>query len=276
MLPHAPALLRTIAFACIASAAALIAACPVIYPELKTPLRELRQAETLEPAAPPTVRWVAFRSAKIPTLTRDGRKWGNDLSNGLPDPYAKLLVNGGLLLQSTVQRSTLNPTWPDADSGNFRFHKDDRLRLELWDAGVVSDRPIALREIGTVNVSEVFIETIDVDTEIGVRFNVALERARGRVGYGFFYELRTYDVYVSRVFEESPAARAGMRRGDQIVLIDGHAARNMSEAQLRSHFNARRSEGIKLDIKHSDGTVLHFTLREGAIYPLYREIGSFK
>ena len=239
-------------------------------------MREVREGEALSPSAPPNVRWISFKKATIPQLTRDGRKWGGDLSNGLPDPYAKLLVNNGPILQTTVQRGTLTPTWPDAPKGNFRIGRDDRLRIEVWDARVVNDRPIGIREVGTINVNEVFSERLDVETENGVRVEVAIESARGRLGYGFFYELRTYDVYTSRVFEESPAARAGLRVGDQIIRIDGREARDMNEGEIRTAFNARRPKGVTLDIKHADGTTLSTTIQEGGVYPLYHEIGSFQ
>ncbi|MCL2824156.1 MAG: PDZ domain-containing protein [Polyangiaceae bacterium] len=239
-------------------------------------MRELREGQVLSPAPPPDVRWISFTGATIPALTRDGRKWGGDLSSGLPDPYAKLFVNGGLLLQSTIQTGTLTPTWPDAPRGNFRLHKDDRFRLEIWDNRVINDRPIGVRELGGIIVTEVFSERIDVETGSGVRMILATEYARGRVGYGFFYELRTYDVYVSKLYAESPAARAGMRKGDQILMIDGVDVRDMNEGETRTALHSRRTDGVKLAIKHADGTRVDMTIVEGAIYPLYSEVGSFQ
>lgn len=258
------------------AAALLVVGCPAVFPEIKTPMRNVRDGQPLDPSPPSDLKWVAFKGARIPALTRDGRRWGNDLSDGLPDPYVKLLVNGGELLQSTVQRSTLEPTWPDAPAGNFRLRPDDRLRVEVWDARVINDHPIGIRDVGRLTPEDMTGDELDIETESGVRVRLAIEPARGRIGYGFFYELRTYDVYITRLFEESPASRAGLRAGDQVLRIQDRSVRDMSEAEIRSAFNAPRTDGILLAIKHADGSEVELTLKEGAVYPLFREVGTFK
>jgi hypothetical protein len=257
-------------------AAALLSACPAVYPEIKTPMRDARAGQVLDPAPPSDVRWIAFKKATIPSLTRDGRRWGNELSSGLPDPYAKLLVNKGPLLETTVQRATLQPTWPDAPAGNFRLRQEDRFRVEIWDARVINDHPIGIRDIGRLDSADISSGVLDLETESGVRVQVAIEPAHARVGYGFFYELRTYDVYVTRVFEESPASRAGIRPGDQILFIGEKLARDMTEGEIRTAFNASRPEGVKLTIKRANGARVDLVLKEGAVYPLFREIGTFR
>ena len=267
---------RGIRLACAAGAAVLLAACPAVYPEVKTPLRVVHTGQALDPSPPSDLKWIGFKGASIPSVTRDGRRWGNELSNGLPDPYVKLLVNGGELLQSTVQKGTLKPTWPDAPAGNFRMRDDDRLRVEVWDARVINDHPIGIREVGRIGAEDLTGEELDVETDSGVRVQIAIEPAHGRIGYGFFYELRTYDVYITRLYEESPASRAGLRAGDQVLRIDGRSARDMSEGEIRSAFNAPRAEGLKLAIKHADGAEVEMKVKEGAVYPLFREVGTFK
>jgi hypothetical protein len=238
-------------------------------------MRELRTGQVLDPSPPSDLKWIGFIGATIPVLTRDGRRWGNELSSGLPDPYVKLLVNRGELLQTTVQKGTLKPTWPNAPAGNFRIREDDRFRLEVWDARVINDHPIGIRDIGRLG-SEDMGGVMNVETDSGVRVQIGIEPARGRVGYGFFYELRTYDVYVTRLFGESPASRAGLQAGDQILRIDDKNARDMSEGEIRSAFNAPRAEGVRMAIKHPNGAEVELTIREGAIYPLFSEIGTFR
>ncbi len=253
-------------------AALMLAGCPAFYPELKTPLRNAQNGQALDPSPPSDLKWIEFKSAVIPHLTRDGRRWGNELSDGLPDPYVKLLVNDSELLKSTAQSNTLEPTWPNAPSGNFRIRKNDRVRVEVWDARVMNDRPIGIRDVGRLDVEDMMRDELDIETASGVRVRIAFEPAHGRIGYGFYYELRTYDVYITRLFEESPASRAGLRVGDQVLSIDGRPTRDMSKEELRSAFNAPRAKGIRLMIKHADGTEVEMTLKEGAIYPLFREL----
>ena len=267
---------RGIFFLCAAGAAALLAACPIVYPEVKTPMREVPQGYPLSPAPPNNIRWIAVNNATIPPTTRDGRKWGNELTSGLPDPYAKLMLNNETIFQTTVHRATLKPTWPDAPKGNFRVAKDDRLRVEVWDARALNDKPIGIREVGTPNTGDVILERLDLETETGVRIELATERAHGRLGYGFNYEMRTLDVYITKVFEESPAARAGIRPGDQIVHVDGRKAREMTAEDLRVALHSKKDFGVKLSVKHPDGVVFTAQVEEGAVYPLYREIGKFE
>ena len=180
------------------------------------------------------------------------------------------------LLQSSVEKGTLKPTWPDAPSGNFRIRDDDRLRVEVWDARVINDHPIGIRDIGRLGAEDMMGNELDVETDSGVRVKIVIEPAHGKIGYGFFYELRTYDVYITRLFEESPASRAGLRAGDQVLRVQDRSVRDMSAGELRSAFNVPRPEGMLLAIKHADGAEVELTLKEGAIYPLYREMNVVK
>jgi hypothetical protein len=249
--------------------APLLSACAAVYPELKTPMRDARAGQVLDPAPPSDLKWIGFKGAKIPALSRDGRSWGNELS-GAPDPYAKLIVNGMEVIRTNAQKRTLEPTWPDSPAGNFRLQPDDRVRIEIWDARVINDHPIGMRDVGRIDTNQV-LEELEVETDSGVRVRLAIEPAHGILGYGFYYELRTYDVFVTRVFEESPAARAGIRAGDQLLAIEGRAVRAMTEDQVRSALNTPRMGPLRLTVRHQDGAEVSIKLAEGAIYPLFRE-----
>lgn len=252
------------------------AACPAVYPEVKTVMRPVGPGQALEPAPPADLRWLSFRGAVIPQLTRDGRRWGNDLSSGLPDPYAKLLVNGVEILRTSVQKSTLTPTWPDSPGGNFRLGSDDKIRIELWDARVINDQPIGIRDMGRLDSDVDALPELDVECESGARVRLAIEPAHGLVGYGLFYELRTYDAYVTKVFGESPAGRAGLRVGDRIEGLDGKMVRTLDEGQIQSIFNAPRMDPLPVALRHEDGSQVHVLMKQGAVYPLFREYGTLK
>ncbi len=230
----------------------------------------------MDPAPPNDVRWLSFRAATIPQLTRDGRRWGNDLSSGLPDPYAKLLVNGVEILRTTVQKGTLTPTWPDAPAGNFRIGPNDRLRVELWDARVINDQPIGIRDIGRLDSDTSALPELNVECDSGARIRLAIEPAHGLIGYGLYYEMRTYDAYVTKVFSESPAARAGIAVGDRIDTLDGTPVRTMDEGQLQGVFNRPRTQPLPVTVTHQDGSQVSVTMKRGAVYPLFREYGPIK
>lgn len=269
-----PALVRA---ACAASAAALLAACPAVYPELKTPMRPVAMGQALDPPPPSEVRWLAFKGARIPERTRDGRLWGNDLTKGLPDPYAKLMVSGVEVLRTKVQRSTLAPSWADSPKGNFRVRPDDKMRVEIWDARVINDHPIGLKDLGPLSTSDQRgLEEIQEECESGAQFSLANEPAHGFIGYGLSYELRTYEAFITRVFEESPASRAGLKPGDQLISIDGREVRAMKDGELQSLFNAPSIKGHQMAVRHEDGSTATVDIKEGAVYPLFREIGAFE
>ncbi|MCU0691952.1 MAG: PDZ domain-containing protein, partial [Polyangiaceae bacterium] len=118
------------------------------------------------------------------------------------------------------------------------------------------------------------LEELEVETDSGVRVRLAIEPAHGMVGYGFYFELRTYDVFVTRVLEESPAARAGIHAGDQLLAIEGRKVREMTADQVRSALNTPRMGPLRLTVRHQDGVEVSIKLAEGAIYPLFRETGQ--
>jgi hypothetical protein len=262
--------------AVVAGLAVTVVACPAVYPEVRTALRPPGAGQVLDPAPPSDIRWLRFRGAVIPQLTRDGRRWGNELSNGMPDPYAKLLVNGVEVLRTTVQRNTLTPSWPDSPGGNFRVSGDDKLRIELWDAKVINDQPIGIRDLGRLDTDVDVLPELDVECESGARVRLAIEPAHGLIGYGLSYELRTYDVYVTKVYAESPAARVGLRVGDRVDALDGRLTRTLDEAQIQSIFNAPRPTPLPIAVRHEDGSQVHVLMKQGAVYPLFREYGPIK
>jgi hypothetical protein len=153
------------------------------------------------------------------------------------------------VLRTKVDRNTLSPAWADSPKGNFRVKPDDKMRVEIWDARVMNDHPIGVKDLGPMSTNEQRgLEEIQEECESGATFKLANEPAHGFVGYGFFFELRTYDAYVTRMYEESPAARVGMKSGDLLVTVDGRQVRQMKEGELQSIFNAPAMKGHDISV----------------------------
>ncbi|MFO0570799.1 MAG: PDZ domain-containing protein [Polyangiaceae bacterium] len=93
------------------------------------------------------------------------------------------------------------------------------------------------------------------------------EPAHARIGLGMRYELRTQSVFITRVVIDSPAARAGLRGGEEIVRIQSKDVKGMDEADARSLINANAPTGVSFTVKKADGSTLDVSLREGPIYP---------
>lgn len=249
-----------------------VAACGAVYPELTTPIRMPVAAQQIDPPPPPDVFWVSVREGVAPERTRDGRTW-QELGGKLPDPYVVLFLNGKEFLRTNPQSNTLTPTWPDSPRGNFRVQRGDRLRVEMWHEALVKT-PICMKNVGGDTDDWVGARQIHFTCEGGAELTIAWEPAHARIGYGFYYELRTETVHVSRVFEESPAARVGMKVGDRLLSINGLPVKGMKDGELKGYFNAQRTEGVEIEFSHGAEQVVKATLKEGPIYPLFSEVGS--
>jgi S1-C subfamily serine protease len=74
----------------------------------------------------------------------------------------------------------------------------------------------------------------------------------------------------------SPAERAGIQEGDEILSVKGKDVKTLGEPGLRSAFNSIPSDGLPVAVKHKDGTILNVKLKEGAIYPPFQDFGPIE
>lgn len=73
--------------------------------------------------------------------------------------------------------------------------------------------------------------------------------------------MRSDRFKVSWVVPGGPAAEAGLRKGDEIVAVDGKPVRAIGGDDLRQASNAR-NEGAVLALKLADGRSLRITMRD--------------
>jgi hypothetical protein len=257
----------------VATAAFFLTACPAVYPELKTPVRPA-QGE-LEPPPPAELRWVAFKGATVPKDESALRAWGV-IGSAAPNPYAVLLVNGKELLKTSSQSSTYEPTWPTAPTGNFWIRNTDKLRVELWNSHPVKDHPIGVRDLGPLDESAKSTGSIEVSWPSGAALQIAVEPAHARKGFGLSYDLRIGAASVTAVYEQCPAARAGIKVGDEILAVNGKLTSQMGDGELQTLFNSPKPQGLSIKLRHEDGKDLTVTLKEGSIYPLFSEDGPLR
>jgi hypothetical protein len=247
--------------------ALLLVACSAVYPELKTPIRPaLGELE----APPKDLRWIAFKGANVPRETRDGRKW-DAVGGHAPDPYAVLFVNGQVLFKTPVQSNTLAPTWPDAPAGNVWIRDTDKFRVEIWDSNPINDHPIGVKDLGSFDEEIKLNGKVEAECDSGASVVIAVEPAHAKVGLGISYELRLHEVFVTQLYDQSPASRAGIRIGDRIMELDGMQVAKMKDGEVQSAFNAPHLTGLNMRVRHKDGTEIALALKEGAIFPLFSE-----
>jgi hypothetical protein len=246
-----------------------LAGCGAVYPEVATPVR-VPGARTLSPPPPDDIVYLKFASALIPTRTRDGRQW-DSVGGSAPDPFAKLLVDDKEVLVTPVQANTLSPTWPDQHAGNHRLPRNVPMRVELWDSNPINNHPICVESINNLLGEVSADENLSIRCQSGANIELTVQPAHAKFGIGLYYEFRTYDIFVTRVVGQSPAARAGVQRSDQLLKIQGRPVKELDADSARSLINSNVATGVTLTIQRSNGPAFDITLKDGPMYPTIEE-----
>lgn len=251
------------------AAIAVASGCGAVYPEISTPVRAAGTRQ-LDPPPPEDLVFLKFANAQIPTRTRDGRQW-DSVGGSAPDPFAKLLIEDREILLTPVQANTLNPTWPDQKVGNYRLPKGTPVRVELWDSNPINNHPICVESVTNILAEASDEQNVELRCDSGATIELVVQPAHAKFGLGLYYELGTYDIRVTRVVGESPAARAKLVRGDQLVRIQGREVKGMDQESARSLINSNVSTGVTFAVKHADGSETDVTLKDGPMYPTIDE-----
>jgi hypothetical protein len=183
----------------------------------------------------------------------------------LPDPYAKVFLDKQELFTTEVESDTLRPTWPTAPKRNYAVGEDSELTIELWDDN--STYPSAICTKTFRGLREEALENGELKTTCdgGASVRLELRAAEAKFGLGFYYELRSEEVGITRVFPLSPAGRAGLKAGQQVLAVMGRPVQRLNSSELRSLINANAAGGVKLLVLGNDGEK-HVTLKEGPVY----------
>lgn len=246
-----------------------VQACGAVYPEIATPERPAG-TRRLDPPPPEDLVFLKFAKAVIPPRTRDGRQW-DSVGGSAPDPFAKLLIDDREILVTPVQANTLTPTWPYQKVGNYRIPRNVPVRVELWDSNAINNHPICVESINNILSEASDDRNLELRCDSGAVIELVVQPAHAKFGIGLYYELRTYDIRVTRVVSESPAARANLKRGDQLLKIQGHDVKGMDQETARSLINANVSTGVTFAVKRLDGRTEDVTLKDGPMYPAVDE-----
>jgi membrane-associated protease RseP (regulator of RpoE activity) len=240
-----------------------------VYPEVATPINAAPPGIRLDPPPPEDVLYVQFASAEIPPKTRDGRKW-DAVGGEAPDIFAKLIVDKRDLIVTPVESNTLRPTWPDQTRANYRIRNGAQVKVELWDSNPMINHPVCSEVLLNFHEGVGEGRPMEINCESGARIVLQVEPAHAKLGIGMWYELKSGGAAVTRVLAESPAARAGLQRGDEIVKIQGEDVKTMDDDRVQSLINANASVGVALEVKRA-GQIQALKIKSGPIYPLKDE-----
>lgn len=67
-------------------------------------------------------------------------------------------------------------------------------------------------------------------------------------GIGSYIHERNGNVFISEPYQNSPAARAGLRPGDRIIMIDGDSVAGWGNAKVSEHLKGQASTPIKVTV----------------------------
>jgi len=70
-------------------------------------------------------------------------------------------------------------------------------------------------------------------------------------GIGATIQQRYRGVYIIEPFKDTPAARAGLRFGDQIVAIDGKNTENWNSDQVRNSLRGELGTSVKVSVRRA-------------------------
>ena len=242
------------------------AGCAAVYPEVVTPVRDIPQGFELDPPPPDDLLFLRVAEADIPKRTRDGREW-DEAGGKAPDPFVVLFAGDRELFRTEAKSNTLHPVWNEEPKVNYEIPPRTQLRLELWDQNATHRRPICQANLSDVH-EDTFSGGRNVACSSGARIRLIVEHARAKLGIGMKLEVRPHEVLITRVYEESPAARAELQAGQQVVAIQGKAVSEMEEGEARSLILANSRTGVTMSVLEAGGSTLTVTLKDGPIYPV--------
>jgi hypothetical protein len=234
--------------------AALACAAACAYPRRTAPLSEATQKPVDRATQPKDLWQLQLVSAEIPGEKRGGLSWDED--GGAPDVYFVLLAKDQPLWKSPVVKDSPNSTKFDASyAPNLSFDRNARLGLQLWDEDSIGADPIGVYQ-GKVFSEALLDSPLVVKLDSGATLTLRLAQPKPMLGTGFAeYEIRPGSLYVISVLPNSPAARAGLERGDRITAIDGKPVKSLTReaaatalslaAQKQSELTVERGKSVR-------------------------------
>ena len=72
-------------------------------------------------------------------------------------------------------------------------------------------------------------------------------------------------VTIVTPFRDSPAEKAGIRQGDEVLTVDGDSTEGWTSQQAVERIRGAKGTDVTLEVKHTDGTVETITITRGNI-----------
>ncbi len=230
--------------------------CGCAYPRRGTSLAPVRSdlAAAASSSAPADVWSLVVVSAVVPPQSRGALAW--DGSGGLPDPYLRIYRDDVLVFESSTVNDTLTPEWNVTLPRNFYAPGSSSYRFELWDRDDVGADPIGMyRNRGLPeNLLPGADARILMDSGAQLALRLAPPVAHRGVGIRL-YEVRSDAFIVLDIETHSPAGRAGIVSGEEIVAIGGRTISALGPQGAPGALSMAADRGESVQVRNARGEV---------------------
>jgi hypothetical protein len=233
-------------------AVSLVTSCA--YDRRSTFLYPVTSASMKTPPNQPQNLWsVTIVSGQVASRKPSGLNWDDDDSR--PDPLVRLYVYNRLVWESPVVEDSLKPQWNLVLPRNITIGPNTPFRIEMWD----HDTPPSLDPIGRLQriglpptAQPNAVARLMLDTGAVLTVIVAPPKFHKGVGITWF-EIRPSALIALEVEKYSPAGRAGITAGDQIMAIDSRSVESLGDSQACSLLSLASERGYPLEVIDSRG-----------------------
>jgi hypothetical protein len=202
---------------------------------------EGRSAE--QPSGMYSIRLIG---AELPPFKGAGLPWDPDGTP--PDPYLKLIVGDRIVWESPAQENTLRPQWNVTLPRNVYVSASTRFRVEMWDRDSASSDPAGSFQRTGLPESALPDAAARLPLDNLGAVTVMLSAPKAYRGVGIRFEQHGDGLLVLDVEPFSPAARAGVKKGDLIVAIGPSRVEAVGGDKAASELSLAGDRGYSLTL----------------------------
>jgi hypothetical protein len=222
------------------------------YPRHTTPLNAAPGIKVPSEQTPGGMYAFRLISAVAPQTKISGLGWDDDGTG--PDLFARIYVDERKVWESPVIENDPTPTWNRVLPRNVIIPRNSDFRLELWDYDTaVSSDPIGRIEHRGLPTTAIPDAMARLQLDAGTMVVIMVSAPQPHRGVGLAVEVREDALKVLSVEPFSPAARAGVKKGDQIVGIASARVADMEEGAKISELSLAAGRHAKLAITDANG-----------------------
>lgn len=218
-----------------------------------------------EPLDSPSGLWsIRLVEAQLPETKGGGLPWDSDGTG--PDPFLRLVIDDRVIWESPVQKDTTNPKWNVTLPRSISVPASSKFRIEMWDedtasadpAGTIAHQGLPENALPNAN-ARLTLDNLGTVT-------VMISSPKPYKGLGVTYEQHSDALVVLSVEPFSPAARAGISKGERLVAIGDSRVESLTAAKAASEVSLAVDRGASLTVADQKGKERVVSLDRGFLW----------